>query len=193
MLAASLDLDPRELQGLSGPGAERALARLNEVVRRLAAQAATDELTGALRRGAGYAAARAEIERARRTGDTLTLVVVDVDGLKRINDARGHLRGDRVLRRVAEELAAAMRPYDVLIRFGGDEFLCVLGGVTRAQGRRRIAAVQARLGADAVAISAGLSELAEGDSLDSLIRRADAALYAGRARRRRSAAASRAG
>lgn len=184
VLAASLGLDAGELGGLSAAGAERALARLNELVRRLAEQAAVDELTGALRRGAGYAAARAEIERARRTGSSLALVVVDVDGLKRVNDRQGHLGGDRVLRDVAQELAAAMRPYDVLIRFGGDEFVCVLGGVHRAQGRRRIAGVQERLRARGISISAGLAELRGGDGLDTLIRRADSALYAGRARRR---------
>ncbi len=191
VLAASLGLDPDELGSLTPAGATRALARLNELVRRLADQAATDELTGTLRRGPGYAAARAEIERARRTETPLTLVIVDVDGLKRVNDRHGHLTGDRMLRDVAQGLAAAMRPYDVLVRFGGDEFVCVLGGVSRTQGRRRMAAVQARLRSRDVSISVGLAELRAGDDLDALISRADSALYAGRARRRgRPAAAS---
>ncbi len=189
VLAASLGLDPDELGSLTPAGATRALARLNELVRRLADQAATDELTGTLRRGPGYAAARAEIERARRTETPLTLVIVDVDGLKRVNDRHGHLTGDRMLGDVAQGLAAAMRPYDVLVRFGGDEFVCVLGGVSRTQGRRRMAAVQARLRSRDVSISVGLAELRAGDDLDALISRADSALYAGRARRRGGPAA----
>ncbi|MGA8015659.1 MAG: GGDEF domain-containing protein [Candidatus Dormiibacterota bacterium] len=184
ILAASLGIDASELRGVSADGAVTALARLNELVRRLADRAATDDLTGALRRGAGYSAARADIERARRTGLPLTLVVVDVDGLKRINDHSGHLFGDRVLRRVAGELAAAMRGYDVLIRFGGDEFLCVLGGAAKPQARRRMAGIQARLSSAGISISFGLAELREADALDDLISRADAALYAGRTRMR---------
>jgi diguanylate cyclase (GGDEF)-like protein len=180
VLAASLGLDPAELGGVSGPGAETALARLRELVRRLSEQAATDELTGALRRGAGYAAARAEIERAHRTGTPLTLIVVDVDGLKRINDSAGHLAGDAVLRRVAGELGGAMRPYDVLIRFGGDEFLCALGGAGMTQAKRRFGTVQERLATEAISISAGFAALRGRDGLDDLISRADADLYRGR-------------
>jgi diguanylate cyclase (GGDEF)-like protein len=184
VLAATLGIDRAELGSLSSGGAVTALSRLSELVRRLAEQAATDELTGAMRRGAGYAAARGELERARRTDAPLSLVVVDVDGLKRINDGFGHLRGDLVLRRVAGELSSAMRPYDVLIRFGGDEFLCVLSGVARAQARRRITTVRAKLAADGISVSAGVAQLAGTDSLDDLISRADAQLYAGRSRRR---------
>jgi diguanylate cyclase (GGDEF)-like protein len=180
VLAASLGLDPEELRGMSGEGATLALTRLRELVRRLSEQAAIDELTGALRRGAGYAAARAEIERAHRTGTPLTLVVVDIDGLKRINDTAGHLAGDAVLRRVAQELGGAMRPYDVLIRFGGDEFLSALGGAAMAQAKRRFATVQARLAVEHISISAGFAALGRGDVLDDLISRADADLYEGR-------------
>lgn len=181
VLAAALGLDAAELRGLSGAGAATALARLGELVRRLSEQAATDELTGALRRGAGYAAARAEIERAHRTGAPLTLAIVDVDGLKRINDSAGHLAGDAVLRRVAGELGGAMRPYDVLIRFGGDEFLCCIGGAGMPQARRRVGSVRARLGTERISVSAGFAALRGRDRLDDLIRRADADLY--RARR----------
>ncbi len=182
MLAASLGLDPAELSGVSGAGAATALGRLGELVRRLSEQAATDELTGALRRGAGYAVARAEIERARRTGAPLTLIVVDVDGLKRINDSAGHLAGDAVLRRVAAELGGAMRPYDVLIRFGGDEFLCALGGAGMTQAKRRFGAVRGRLAAEEISISAGFAALRGRGGLDDLISRADADLYRGRRR-----------
>jgi diguanylate cyclase (GGDEF)-like protein len=177
VLAAALGLDSEELSGVSGAGATTAMARLRELVRRLSEQAATDELTGALRRGAGYAAARAEIARAHRTRTPLTLVVIDVDGLKRINDTAGHLAGDAVLRRVAAELGGAMRSYDVLIRFGGDEFLCALGGAALAQARRRFAAVRRRLAAEGISVSAGFAVLGRRDHLDDLIRRADAHLY----------------
>ncbi|HYA00309.1 MAG TPA: GGDEF domain-containing protein [Candidatus Binatia bacterium] len=183
MLAASLGIDLAELRGLSPAAATTALGRLSELVQRLASQAATDELTGALRRGAGYAAARAEIERARRSGTPLTLVIVDVDRLKHVNDSAGHLAGDRLLRQVSERLSAGMRGYDVLIRFGGDEFVAVIGGVPRATARRRISAVRSRLTREGISVSVGLAELRPVDSLDDLIARADADLYGARLRR----------
>ena len=62
-----------------------------------------------------------ELGRARRTGATLAVAFGDVDGLKRINDTQGHLAGDALLRLVGETLRANLRPYDVIVRYGGDE------------------------------------------------------------------------
>ena len=182
VLAVSLGVEPDELESLSAAGARRALARLNELVRRLADQAATDELTGALRRGAGFAAAQREIDRARRSGETMVLAAVDIDGLKQVNDTRGHLAGDELIRSVATALKTRLRSYDVIIRFGGDEFICVLGGVTREEAVGRFDAVRQTLTEllPGGSISVGLAELRGGDSIDDLIGRADAELYDGR-------------
>src|SRR5947209_3484219 len=83
--------------------------------------ATTDELTGAWTRKFGLEEVSHELERAHRTGATLVLAFVDVDGLKQLNDSQGHLAGDALLQLVGETLHANVRPYDVIVRYGGDE------------------------------------------------------------------------
>ncbi len=90
------------------------------------ARESIDHLTGALGRRAGRAAIQREMARATRFGETLVLIFVDVDGLKATNDDRGHLAGDSVLRATARCLTEGLRAYDVVMRFGGDEFVCTL-------------------------------------------------------------------
>ena len=84
--------------------------------------AATDELTSTWTRAFGLAQVSHELERARRLGAKLVIAFLDVDGLKNVNDNHGHLAGDALLRLVGETLRANVRPYDVLVRYGGDEF-----------------------------------------------------------------------
>jgi diguanylate cyclase (GGDEF)-like protein len=182
VLAASLGVDAEDLEGMSPEAVAIAYRRLNELVRRLSDLAATDELTGLMRRGSGYASAHTEITRARRSDGRLVLVIVDVDGLKAVNDNWGHLAGDKLLRSVSDCLRESLRPYDIIIRFGGDEFLCVLSGVSRAQVEPRLDVIQELIGARTrgQSVSFGLAELQEGDSIDDLIARADAELYARR-------------
>jgi len=96
-------------------------------------QAGSDELTGARRRGVGLEELRNEIERARRESDgRLVAAYMDVDGLKSVNDEQGHAAGDALLRAVAAGFRRHLRPYDLLIRLGGDEFLCALPSGTGA-------------------------------------------------------------
>jgi GGDEF domain-containing protein len=102
--------------------------------------AGTDELTGVLARKFGLARIAVEIERAHRTSGGLTLAFLDVDGLKHVNDEYGHPEGDRLLSQVGAMLRAHVRPYDVIVRYGGDEFLCAMPNLTReatAHGWRR--------------------------------------------------------
>src|SRR5215213_6767825 len=87
------------------------------------AAAGVDDLTGALRRGVGLTAVQREVARAHRTGEPLVVAFIDVDGLKQVNDTRGHLAGDRLLQRVVELIQTHLRPYDVIVRVGGDEFV----------------------------------------------------------------------
>ena len=87
-----------------------------------------DYLTGALRRRVGLAAIQRELDRTSRTGERLVVAFVDVDGLKAINDKRGHAAGDDRLRAVAQAIMQHLRSYDVIVRFGGDEFVCSLSG-----------------------------------------------------------------
>ncbi len=85
-----------------------------------------DELTGAWTRKFGLEEISRELERAHRTGSKLALAFVDVDDLKTVNDSRGHLAGDALLRLVAETLLSSVRRYDVVVRYGGDEFVWAL-------------------------------------------------------------------
>ena len=141
--------------------------------------AALDELTGAHRRGAGLVELEREMARARRTREGLVVAFVDVNGLKAINDSRGHSAGDQVLRAVVATLRAKLRAYDLIIRFGGDEFLCVIPGVSVHEAVERLASVNATLAAtpENGSVTTGLASLQANDSFQDLIARADAALY----------------
>jgi diguanylate cyclase (GGDEF)-like protein len=138
--------------------------------------ATTDELTGAWTRKLGLEEVSRELERARRTRARLVLAFVDVDGLKAVNDSQGHLAGDALLRLLGETLRANVRPYDVIVRYGGDELLCAMPnlGTREAKARfEKIAAVLAAADADH-SVTFGHAEAEPADSLQELIARADA-------------------
>jgi diguanylate cyclase (GGDEF)-like protein len=147
--------------------------------------AATDELTGARRRGVGLEDLQREIDRARRTGETLVAAYVDVDGLKAVNDQHGHGAGDELLKDVVESLRREMRSYDLLVRLGGDEFLCVMPGVTVDQARQRFERLGSELppGPTARSVSIGLVQLRDGEGPMAVVQRADQDLIAGRGER----------
>lgn len=144
-----------------------------------------DALTGAYLRGAGLTELEREIMRARRERQPLMLAFVDVDGLKAVNDSAGHAAGDRMLRAVADALRAKLRSHDVIIRYGGDEFVCAVSGLRAADAAARLDLVNVMLAAlpDPASVTVGLAQLTANDSPGDLIARADAALYAQRHRR----------
>ena len=143
--------------------------------------AGVDELTGARRRGVGLEELDNEMKRARRESNSLIAAYVDVDGLKSVNDERGHAAGDDLLRAVADGLRHHMRAYDLVVRLGGDEFLCALPNVTLVEARERFDDLIAELkGSGDGSVSIGYSELRDGDSADEFVRRADSALLAHR-------------
>ncbi|MFZ0315111.1 MAG: diguanylate cyclase [Candidatus Korobacteraceae bacterium] len=92
-------------------------------------QATHDPLTAIWNRGALFELLRAELERAQRKPTSLSLFLVDLDHFKRVNDEFGHLAGDAILREVTQRLSAAVRVYDVVGRYGGEEFIVAAAGL----------------------------------------------------------------
>jgi two-component system cell cycle response regulator len=97
-----------------------------------------DELTGLLNRRAVLLALEREIVRASRDRTAVTIVLGDLDHFKQVNDVYGHLAGDAALRRFASALSESMRPYDSAGRYGGEEFLLVLPGISTADVKDRL-------------------------------------------------------
>ena len=148
------------------------------------ADASIDEVTGASARRAGLAALKRDLDRATRTQQPFTVAFVDVDDLKGKNDTLGHLAGDDLLRQTAELIRLRLRSYDVIVRFGGDEFLCGLVDVPLAEAAKRFAlANQDLIALHGASVTVGMAELRAGDTVDDLIARADAAMYANKAAR----------
>ena len=137
--------------------------------------AETDQLTGARTRLAGLTELDHEIDRARRTTGLLVVAYVDVVGLKSVNDSQGHAAGDALLARAVHEIHDRLRSYDLIIRLGGDEFLCALSGVKLKSARERFNAIEAALASDPdpCKIKVGFAALTAKDTAAALIKRAD--------------------
>ena len=146
--------------------------------------AITDKLTGLYNRYKFYQVANQEFNRAKRHNRPLSLILFDIDWFKKINDTYGHDVGDLVLRRIAKLLRTNLRKYDLVFRWGGEEFI-ILAPETDAKGAMRIAekirtliASHAFEGAGNVTVSLGVAELTPQDKeVDAIIKRADNALY----------------
>ncbi|GAA2727517.1 GGDEF domain-containing protein [Cellulomonas aerilata] len=154
---------------------------LNGKVAGLRQDATRDELTGALTRRGFLDVARRELAWAGRTGSPLTLVVIDLNGFKGINDRYGHAAGDAVLAGLPQAWAPSLRPRDVLGRLGGDEFALLMPGTEQAEA----AAVVDRLRASSVSVTfaAGIAAWA-GQDLESWIAAADVLQYTDKGRAR---------
>jgi diguanylate cyclase (GGDEF)-like protein len=187
LLSTALGLRQKQLAGLSDTDIAAGLERLHALVRqiqRLSAAAAVDDLTGALRRGAGLQAMTREIARFQRFGGKgVAAIFIDVDGLKRVNDTEGHTAGDTLLADVVAAIRERLRAYDLVIRWGGDEFVCILPDATRGEAERTLADIEqhVRDRTSGRSVSSGLASLESGDTAATLVDRADKALYARRA------------
>jgi diguanylate cyclase (GGDEF)-like protein/PAS domain S-box-containing protein len=148
----------------------------------------TDRLTGLLNRGAVIDRLNYEISRSLRYGSDLSIMLCDIDFFKDINDTYGHAAGDTALRLVSECLKHTVRDYDLVGRYGGDEFLILLPETTTEQGRE--VAERSRKAVEAVefeaepgvmarmTLSIGVSGFSgRDDNSDMLIKRADDAMY----------------
>ena len=166
---------------------DRAAARLDRMVSaNERVESSIDGLTGAYRRDAGLLELEHEIARAHRTGDAFVLAFVDVNNLKVRNDLHGHIAGDRLLRKIADTLRANVRSYDLVVRYGGDEFICGFPALGVNDAAERFARINEDLAtSDEASVAFGLAELGRGDSLTELITKADALMYANRFQRAR--------
>ncbi len=157
---------------------------LEETNRALQRKADIDGLTGLYNHAFLIDALEKEIERSRRYGGALSVVMIDIDHFKKFNDSYGHQVGDAVLKEVAGLLQAGSRTIDVAGRYGGEEFMLVLPN-TKSTGayevaeriRRKIAASEFTPAGRKITISAGVAEFG-GQKLDALIHEADERMYA---------------
>jgi diguanylate cyclase (GGDEF)-like protein len=181
---------PRWLAGLATVVAAALLvgalrARIADVVYRLSDAARTDPLTGLQNRRGFEESFGAEIERARREGTGLTVLLADLDNFKALNDDLGHPAGDAALVRVSQLLLSGLRRPDPVARTGGEEFALLLPGASGATAwaisERMRGLVEKAFRADSVpvTISLGLASYPDdGDTADALLAAADQALYA---------------
>lgn len=161
------------------------LARLKGQLADAQRSARVDSLTGLPNRQALIEALNAELSRAKRFGRPFTLALLDCDGFKQINDLRGHLAGDEVLRRIGESLRRQTRPYDCAGRWGGDEFLIVLSEVDHHDAPLIAERLRAALRHDverdhpSLTFSLGVVTLRSADlNWQECVRQADEAMYA---------------
>ena len=147
--------------------------------------AQTDPLTGAFNRRHGRERLNAELARRERYGTVVSILLIDIDHFKSINDKHGHEAGDDALRAMVSRLGGLLRTIDLVIRWGGEEFLVILPE-TGAEGAAATAErLRQGIAADGAApirltVSIGVAEADCGDP-DNLLRRADAALYRAKA------------
>ena len=162
-----------------------ALALRNlSVMQELQQQGIIDQLTGCLNRAAGVMNLQGELRRARRSGRPISILMIDIDQFKMINDSRGHLAGDVVLEKMGMLIGNVLRTTDIRCRFGGDEFLVILPetaleGAEQAAIKLRAAMRNLDLGFESrVTLSIGVAQAERGElDATNLVGRADAALY----------------
>ena len=163
---------------------EERTAELKEANATISRLAATDELTGLSNRRSFNDRFSAALSYARRHTCPLSLIMIDLDNFKTVNDTFGHSQGDHVLRAFADLLREMIRTEDLAARWGGEEFIIILThtsieAATALAERIRVAFEQqsSRLISSLLSASFGVVQLQNGEDEDAIVRRADAALY----------------
>jgi diguanylate cyclase len=166
------------------------IASLHRVLEAIRSESLTDPLTGLGNRKKFDSSLTGAVERARSSGEPLSLLMLDIDKFKVFNDLYGHLTGDQVLRLVGHSLKQSTKGRDVAARYGGEEFAVILPDTTLHHGigvaesfRRAISAKELTKRSTGeilgrVTVSIGVAGLLESDDAETLIERADCCLYA---------------
>jgi diguanylate cyclase (GGDEF)-like protein len=181
----SEELKARLRAGIRVLDLEDNLVKAREVMR---FKASHDALTGLWNRGAILELLQREVWRTEREGSSLALMLVDLDHFKTVNDTLGHLSGDDALREVARRISQSVRVYDLVGRYGGEEFLVLLPACDRSAAEERAkrlslavaqAPIETSAGQTRMTLSVGVISTADapGNGSIALLRAADAALY----------------
>jgi diguanylate cyclase (GGDEF)-like protein len=147
--------------------------------------AKTDPLTGALNRRSMHEIANREFERAQRYSTKLSVVMIDLDHFKRVNDVYGHAAGDAVLAKLASVIQSSIRVSDYFFRFGGEEFLVMLAETDLVEAREFAEKIRALVARQTIAeyeglkltVSLGAASYSDEESIEEIVRNADTALY----------------
>jgi len=161
--------------------------RILELYEALRYQASHDPLTNVLNRGAIFKCLKTEISRSERRQSPLGVGLLDIDYFKRVNDTHGHMVGDIVLCEVVHRIGSALRDYDTIGRYGGEEFLIIVPGVDESsvlevfdRVKRSICQTDITTGEEAklrVTVSIGVCVYTKSIGIDNFISLADEALY----------------
>lgn len=180
----SKPVDPAELRSRIMVG-----KRILELQQSLRFAATHDFLTNLLNRAEIIAALEREFSRAGREERPATVILADIDHFKRVNDTMGHAAGDEVLKQVATRLKADLRPYDLVGRYGGEEFIIILPGCNLEVGARRANEIRELVAKEPLKTAAGttlatvsmgvtVTSTTRGSSIAELLHEADMSLYA---------------
>lgn len=158
------------------------LAKVEDLATEVYKLAALDPLTGLYNRRSGEQRLAEEMSRAQRYGRPLTILLLDLDGLKQVNDSYGHAAGDLLLKSFAERLNRAIRGSDLAVRMGGDEFLVLLPECRPEEVRHvlnRLQGLEINYSGEAIPahFSTGWADRKQGETPEEFLKRADEALY----------------
>jgi diguanylate cyclase (GGDEF)-like protein len=169
------------------------LAKVESLASEVYKLAALDQLTGLYNRRSGEQRLSQEMSRAQRHGRPLTVLLMDIDGLKQVNDKHGHAAGDTLLKGFADRLQRAIRGSDLAVRLGGDEFMALLPECRAEEVRHvlaRIEGLEFEFNEEKISLhfSRGWTDYKAGETPQELLNRADQELYANKRAGKRASA-----
>ncbi|MBN2332966.1 MAG: GGDEF domain-containing protein [Deltaproteobacteria bacterium] len=168
--------------------AQQQVQQLQSQLSQITNLATIDELTGLYNRRALFSRLVEEHSRVERYQEIFTLLILDIDDFKDVNDQHGHQVGDAILRKLANFIKGSLRTSDFISRFGGEEFIAILPSTSLEQAHQVAEKMRLLLGKKVfetengtlkikITVSMGISQCQAGDTVDNLIKRADDALY----------------